>query len=250
METRRKANPFVHLLLCAFVTIAGSYAAPTEAGQSLPFGEMISSGEVMLFGERWEGVQSFPAPLFEGTKVRTEKGIAALNFSNDVRIEVAEQSLLSLDRKDLFVLSKGSIQFRIPASSQMSFSTGGILVTKSRQDQCVVGSMVLRPEGALTVRALEGDLSVLNQDRLVLTRLASNEAITIRSALVNNPPKSVAALTTDVVKVTDPIEDVQPRSVGFTISTMSDGEKGVTPSPGSGGLFPGIRERVRKVLCP
>lgn len=251
MESARRQKPFVHLLLWASVFALGILLPTAHGGQNVPVGEMISSGEVKFgTGETWRNVESFSSPLFVGTKVRTEKGVAALQLSDDVRIELGEQSLLSLDQKEVLVLGRGSIRFRIPSTSQVTFKAGGLLVTKSHSDQCVVGTMVLRPEGSLTVKALQGDLSVRNQDQVILTRLAANEAITIPSVLVKTPPKTVAALTAEVVKTSEPTDDLQPRSVGFMISTESEGEKGVTPSPGSGGLFPTIRERVRQAICP
>lgn len=251
MESARGQKPLVYLLLWTSVFGVGVFLPTANAAPNIPVGELISSGEVKLAaGETWRKVESFQNPLFVGTKIRTEKGVAALQFSDDVRVEIGERSFFSLEQKEILVLNHGSIQFRIPVFSQVTFKAGGLLIAKSRAEECVVGTMVLRPEGALTVKTLQGDLSIRNEDQVVLTRLGANEAITIPSILVKTPPKTVAALTAQAVKTTEPIDELQPRSVGFMISTESEGEKGVTPSAGSGGLFPTIRERVRQAICP
>jgi hypothetical protein len=62
-----------------------------EANQNIPVGQMVSRGGVKFEVRKnsWEKVET-PFPVFEGMKIRTEKGEAVLALSEKTRIEMGQ----------------------------------------------------------------------------------------------------------------------------------------------------------------
>jgi len=191
-----------------FLTMNGFSRMVAEAREDLPIGEMVSNGEVKFEAREktWKNVEPSNFPIFQRTRIKTEKGVAALALSNNTQIDVAQKSLFSFDEDGRLVLTEGSIQFRIPSTSETSFKVGNISVMKSRSLQAsknpvpskneeAVGSISIHPNGAVTVKSVQGNLSVLSQDRVVLAALSSNNSVTIPSAAVKAVPKTMVAQT-------------------------------------------------------
>ena len=136
MKKRFGLNVFIYFLCVSFLIMMSGFprtiAEAKEKG--LPIGEMVSKGEVKFEAREnvWKGVESSHFPIFQGTKIKTEKGIAIVTLSNNSQIEVSPNSLFSLDQDDRFVLSQGSIEFRIPSASEINFKVGNLSILKSR----------------------------------------------------------------------------------------------------------------------
>ncbi|NWF93117.1 MAG: hypothetical protein HXY46_09375 [Syntrophaceae bacterium] len=154
----------------------------------------------------WRKVESSHFPIFQGTRIKTEKGIAVVTLSNNSQIEVGPASLFSFDQSEQFVLSQGSIEFRIPAASETNFRAGNLYISKSRvleatkgsasavpDNEETIGSISIRPDGSVMVRSIKGKLTVMNREGAVLASLSSKDSVTIPSITVGGkPPVKVA----------------------------------------------------------
>ena len=56
-----------------------------------------------------------------------------------------------------------------------------------------MGSISIHSNGSVTVKSVQGDLSVLNEDRVVLAGLSSKDSITIPSTTVAGPSRVMVA---------------------------------------------------------
>jgi hypothetical protein len=63
----------------------------------------------------------------------------------------------------------------------------------SPKSEATIGSISVHSNGAVTVNSLQGSLSVLNQERLVLAALSSKDTVTLPSVTVKVPPKEMLA---------------------------------------------------------
>ena len=210
MKKRFALNVFIYFLCVTFLIMMSGFPI-TIAGakdKGLPVGEMVSKGEVKFEAREnvWKGVESSHFPIFQGTRIKTEKGIAVVRLSNDSQIEVSSNSLFSLDQGDRFVLSQGSIEFRIPSASEINFKVGSLSIMRSRTFQAgkdsttyssdieeTIGSISIHPNGAVTVESLKGKLTVVNQDRVVLAAVSPKDPITIPSITVGGKPPVMVA---------------------------------------------------------
>ncbi|NIO20277.1 MAG: hypothetical protein GTN76_05930 [Candidatus Aenigmarchaeota archaeon] len=189
---------FVYFLCFSFLLLTGGFsriAAEAKEG-SLPIGEMISRGVVKFEASEnvWKKVDPSHFPIFQGVKIKTEKGQALVVLNNNSQIEAGQDSLFSFQHDDQFHLIRGRVSFRIPPDTDMSLSVSNLSIGKSlllqaAKDPLVsprseetVGSIALHPNGAVTVKSLRGPLSVQNQDRVVLAALSPKESVTIPSA--------------------------------------------------------------------
>jgi hypothetical protein len=175
---------------------------------SIPIGEMISKGGVKFEAREnvWKEVESSHFPIFQGQRIKTEKGAAIITHSNNSQIEVGSNSLFSFDQNDRFVLSQGNIEFRLPSSSEMDFRIGNLSILRSRslqatknssvtsaKDEEAMGSISIHPNGSATIKSIQGKLSVLDQDHVVLASLSSEESITIPSVTMGEHPGVMVA---------------------------------------------------------
>ena len=188
---------FVCFLCVAFLLLTGGFPgiAAEAKEKGLPIGEMISSGDVRFEAREnvWQKVERFHFPIFEGVRIKTEKGQALLVLAKDRQIEVGQNSLFSLQHDEQFHLLQGSISFRIPSGGEMSFRAGNLLIGKSpslhaaktalvsHESRETVGSIALHANGALTVTSIRGPLSIHNQNHVVLAALSRGESVTIPS---------------------------------------------------------------------
>jgi len=248
MNKLQVVRVFVCALCFSLVLVANGFQVRTaEARENLPIGEMISNGEVKFeVRENWKNVESSHFSVFQGTRIKTEEGVAALTLSNNTLVEVDQRSLFSFDRKDRFVLTQGSIRFRIPSASETTFKAGNVSVVKSQSLQAVIGSISIHANGAVTVKSVQGELTVLNQDQVVVAGLSSAESATIPSVSGKAAPRATLARADQTVGGSNG-KEVSKSSSGFVIATQSEG---VGPQTGGKyGLLPNIADAIGRSLC-
>lgn len=200
---------FIYFLCFSFLLLTGGFprmvAEATETG--LPIGEMISSGQVKFEARQnvWKKVEPIHFPVFQGVRIKTEKGQALVVLSNEGQIEAGQNSLFSLQHDDQFHLFQGAIAFRIPSGAEMSFKVANLSIGMSfplqatrsplvsARSEETVGLITLHPNGSVTVKSIRGPLSIQNQDRVVLAALSSNESVTIPSATALGEERQMVA---------------------------------------------------------
>lgn len=208
MRKRLVVNIFIYFLCVSFLVMMNGFSGLAQAReQGIPIGEMVSKGEVKFEVREnvWKEVEPSQFPLFPGTKIKTEKGVADVTLSNNIRIDASPNSLFSLDQEGQFVLSQGSIEFRIPSASEINFKVGNLSILKSRTLQAakdlstvrneeVIGSISFHTNGSVTIKSVQGKLTVMNQDQVVVAAV-SKDSITIPSITVGAKPPVMVAQT-------------------------------------------------------
>ncbi len=159
-------------------------------------GGMVSKGEVKFEEGRegWQNPEPSYFPISKGTKIRTEKGLALVTLTNRARIELGQNSMLLFAQDDRLTLMKGSMNFWIPSNVAVELEVGNLSVTPTRtsqaakgvmsdrsQDGGVAGSIFIHPNGQVTVRSIQGNLTVLNKESQTLAALSSRDSVTIPS---------------------------------------------------------------------
>jgi hypothetical protein len=197
MKKKCILKAFIYFLCVSFLLMVnGFHGMVAQANQNaIPIGQMISHGGVKfeIKGNAWEKVET-TFPVFEGMKVRTEKGEAVLAIAEKTRIEVGPDSLFYFDQRDQFYLLQGKINFRIQPDVQLRFKVGNLWISKSYplqagktssavvpEDKGALGSIMIHSNGSVAVKSVQGPLYVRNQDGKVLAFLSSGESITIPS---------------------------------------------------------------------
>jgi hypothetical protein len=201
---------WVYFLCVSFLLLAGGFHTMiVEAnGMSRPLGEMVSRGEVKFDSGKavWRNVELSQFPIFAGMRIKTGKGASLITLEGNRQIEVGENSLLLFDRSDQMHLTQGTIHFRLLATAELSFKVGDLIVIQSKSPQAsknpsavspkseaTIGSISVHSNGAVSVRTLQGSLSVLNQKGVPLASLSSGSTITLPSVAVNGPSKVTVA---------------------------------------------------------
>jgi hypothetical protein len=196
MKTRCRAkvlNSFLCLsVFLMWVGFPGLIPAATEI--NTPIGQMISKGVVKFEtkGNVWKNVEASLFPIFRGSKMKTEKGMATVTLSNDIQIEVGPKSLFSFDQNGRFILARGNIEYRVPPGSEMSLEAGGLFFLSCRplqvtasssihseKDEGASGLISVLSNGAVTVKSTQGKITVVRGDRVVLAALSTKETVTI-----------------------------------------------------------------------
>jgi len=223
---------FVYFLCVSFLLMMNGFQiVGVEAkDKGIPIGEMVSKGEVKFEARDnvWKEVESSYFPIFPGTRIKTEKGVAIITLSNNSQIQVSSNSLFSFDQDDRFILTQGNIEFRIPPPSEINFKVGNLSILKSRtlqaaknpfisspKDEDTLGSISFHSNGAVTVKSIQGRLSILNQDRVVLAALSSKDSMTLPSITVGGPSKVMVAQA-------PPLETL-PAAIGEGFSGLTTG---------------------------
>ena len=181
----------------------------TEAKEiEFPIGELVSRGDVKFEVKEkvWKNIASSRYPIFQKGKIKTQKGTGIVTLANNCQIEVDQNTVLFFDQADRLHLSHGRVNFRIPSETEVMFKVGNLTVTKSRVMQATksattaspkseqtIGSISLNPNGSVTVKSLQGSLSILNEDRVVLAALSSKESITLPSIMASGKPRTMVA---------------------------------------------------------
>lgn len=199
---------WVYLLCVSFLLLASGFhtlaAEAREMGR--PLGEMVSRGEVKFESRKavWKNVEPSQFPIFPGMRIKTEKGSSLVTLEGNLQIEVREKSLLSFDREDEIQITQGAINFRLPVAAELIFKVGDLTVIPSNslqasknpllvspKSEATIGSISVHSNGAVTVKSLQGSLSVLDQERVVLAALSSKDTVTLPSVTVKGPPPKV-----------------------------------------------------------
>jgi len=170
--------------------------AEPEGGREMdfPVGTVISQGNVKMEvkDKVWRTLESLYAPILKGKKLKIENETARISLSNNSLIEVNQKSLLSFEHEGQLNLLEGGVHFKIPAAAQMNFKIGVLSVVKPHpltaqkgltavpiREEETEGSLLLHQDGSLTVRSVQGSLSILDRENRVLTTTSSNRPITI-----------------------------------------------------------------------
>mgnify|MGYP001068228898 CR=1 FL=1 len=210
MKKRFGFKVFIYFLCGSFLLMMSGFPKTfVEAKEKgIPIGEMVSKGDVKFEAREnvWKRVESSHFPIFQGTRIKIEKGMAFVTLSNNSQIELSPNSLFSLDQNDQFVLSQGSIGFRIPSTSEINFKVGNLSILKSRtlqatkdpsaahpSDEETIGSITIHADGSVTVKSMKGKLTIMNQDHVVLAALSSKDSVTIPSKTVGGKPPVMVA---------------------------------------------------------
>jgi hypothetical protein len=64
-----------------------------------------------------------------------------------------------------------------------------------------IGSISLHSNGSVTVRSVQGSLSILNEDRVFLAALSSKDSITIPSAMASGKSRTMVAQAGEIKEV-------------------------------------------------
>ena len=208
MEKTFSARVFVYFLCTSFLLTAnGFHGMVADANQNIPVGQMVSRGEVKFEVKEnsWEKVET-PFPVFEGMKIRTEKGEAVLALAEKTRIEIGSDSLFYFDQRDQFNLLQGKVSFRIQPDVQLRFKVGNLWISKShslqsakglpvalKMDKEFAGSILMHSKGSMTVKSVQGLISVTNEDGAVLASVSTGESITLPSVVVTSKSPTIMA---------------------------------------------------------
>jgi len=199
---------FVYFLSVSFLLLMNEFPRMmAEANQNIPVGQMISRGGVKfeVNENSWEKVET-PFPVFEGMKIRTEKGEAVLALAEKTRIEIGSDSLFYFDQRDQFNLLQGKVSFRIQPDVQLRFKVGNLWINKSyplqsakgssvalTKDKEFEGSILMHSKGSVTVKSIQGLLYVTNQDHVVMASLSAGESITLPSVVASSKSPTMMA---------------------------------------------------------
>lgn len=201
---------FLYFLSISFLLLTNGFPsiAAEAKERGIPIGEMISKGEVNFEAREnvWKKVQSSHFPVFEGVKIKTEKGVAAIALGNNSHVEVGQNSLLSFDQNERLHLFQGQIDFRISSRADLNFKIGKLTVTKSHSLQAskgpgmasprneeTIGSISIHSNGSVTIKSIQGQLFILDQERTVLATIPSQDSLTIPSTVVKGQSKTMIA---------------------------------------------------------
>ena len=211
--TAKKVIVFFLCLSFLLLTSGTSTMGAETKEKNIPIGEMVSKGEVRFEARvnSWKSVEPSLFPVFRGVKIKTDKGLSAIALENKSQIDVRQQSMISFTQDDQLSLFQGGIDFRVPPTAQMSFKVGSLFVIKSHVLQAarnsdlfpakseeMVGTLSLHANGSLTVKSVQGELSILDQDRIILASLPTRETITIPSAVVSGKQRVMVAQVGDI----------------------------------------------------
>jgi len=197
-----------------FLTVCGFPGVVTQAKDAkFPIGEMISKGGVRFEAREkvWKNIDSSHFPVFEKGKIKTEQGTGMVTLGNNCHVEIAQNSVISFEQVDRVHLTQGKVSFRIPSSKEMTIKVGSLAVTKPRVQQAskgtaiiparnedTVGSITLHSNGSVTIKNLQGSLSILDQDRVVVAALSSKESITIPATMASGKSYKMMAQVGEV----------------------------------------------------
>lgn len=199
---------FVYFLCISFLLMAnGFHWMIAEANQNIPVGQMVSRGGVKfeIRKNSWERVET-RFPVFEGMKIRTEKGEAILALAEKTRIEIGSDSLFYFSQSDQFNLLQGKVNFRIQPDVPLKFKVGNLWISKSyslqaakgssvilTKDKEFAGSILMHSRGSVTVKNVQGLITITNEDGAVLASLSAGESITFPSVVAASKPPLMAA---------------------------------------------------------
>jgi hypothetical protein len=209
---------FIYFLCFSFLfSVSGFPRMVSEAKEiTFPIGQVVAKGGVKYEAKEklWKNIESSHFPIFQKGKIKTEKGQGIITLANNCLIEIDQYTGLSFDQVDKLLLSRGKVNFRIPSETEMTFKVGNLSVTKSRVLQAAkkptvaspkseetIGSISLHSNGSVTVKSVQGSLSILNEDRVHLAALSSKESITMPSVMASGKPRTMVAQAGEIKEV-------------------------------------------------
>jgi hypothetical protein len=191
---------WVYFLCVSFLLLASGFHTMVAEAKEInpPLGDMLSPGDAMFesTGAVWKNVEVFEFPIFPGVRIKTVESPSLVTLQGNRQIDVGRCSLFSFDRNDQMQLLRGNIEFRLPLTTELSFRVGELTVT-SKPVEATIGSIWVHSNGAVTVKCLQGHLSVFNQERVVLASLFSNDTVTFPAGTVKVPQVMVAQADDD-----------------------------------------------------
>jgi len=212
MGPRKKfmSKAFIYFVCFSFLLSISSFPImDAEAKEiSFPIGELVSRGDVKFEVKEkvWKNIASSRYPIFQKGRIMTDEGTGIITLANNCQVEIYQHSILTFDQMDRLNLSQGKVNFRIPSGTEVIFKVGNLTVTKPRVMQATksattaspkseetIGSISLHPNGSVTVKSLQGSLSILNEDRVVLAGLSSKESITLPSIMASGKSRTMVA---------------------------------------------------------
>jgi len=191
---------WVYFLCVSFLLLASGFHTMVAEAKEInpPLGDMLSPGDAMFesTGAVWKNVEVFEFPIFPGVKIKTIESPSLVTLQGNRQIDVGKNSLFSFDRNDQMQLLQGNIEFRLPLTTELSFKVGELTATSDPAD-VTIGSIWVHSNGAVTIKCIQGSLSILNQERVVLAKLSSNDTVTFPSGTVKVPKVMVAQADND-----------------------------------------------------
>ncbi len=210
MKERFAGKIFVYFLCISFSLLTNGFHTMVAKAMEIdrPIGEMISKGDVKFESRKnvWKNVESSHFPIFQGVRIKVEKGASIITLENNSQVDIGPKSLLSFDQNDQLRLDQGAIDFRLPPAAELRFKVGDFTVIKSTPFQASknptpvslnsedsIGSVSVHPNGSITVKSIRGSLSIVNQEHVVLAALSSKDTVTIPSVAAKSPSKVMVA---------------------------------------------------------
>ena len=191
---------WVYFLCVSFLLLASGFHTMVAEAKEInpPLGDMLSPGDAMFesTGAVWKNVEVFEFPIFPGVRIKTVESPSLVTLQDNRQIDVGKNSLFSFDRNDQMQLLQGNIEFRLPLTTELSFKMGELTATSDPAD-VTIRSIWVHSNGAVTIKCIQGSLSVLNQERVVLAKLSSNDTVTFPSGTVKVPKVMVAQADND-----------------------------------------------------
>ena len=143
----------VYPLCVSFLLLSSGFhglvAEAKEMGR--PLGEMVSRGEVKYESRDavWKDVELSQFPVFPGVKIKTGKGASLITLEGNRQVEVGENSLFSFDQNGQMDLTQGTINFRLPPTSELSFKVGSLTVIQSKSLQVSKNPSTVSPKNSM-----------------------------------------------------------------------------------------------------
>lgn len=201
---------FIYLLCFSFFFFTGGFhqVIAQAKEKNLPIGEMVSKGVVKFEAKEnvWKNAETSHFPIFEGMKIKTEKGMATISLTNIGQVGIAPNSLLSFERIQNIQIYQGSMDFRIHPEGEMKIKIGKLTVIKTPSLQAsknhpvtppkseeTIGTVTVLPNGSVNIKASQGKLSILDEDHTVIAGLSPKDSITLPSKTVKGTPKVMVA---------------------------------------------------------
>ena len=118
MRRGLSSKMFVFVLCVSLLFLMSEFPKMTAEAKEkeIPIGEMVSRGEVRFEARenQWRNVDASYFPIFQGIKIKTDKGAAIIALGNNTQIELGPDSLVFFEQSNRLNLSQGRIDFRIP----------------------------------------------------------------------------------------------------------------------------------------
>lgn len=201
---------FVYFLSISFLLMVSGFPRMMAEAREIahPIGEMVSTGVVKIESKEnvWKDVEPSHFPIFHGVKIKTEKGASIITLLNNSQINLGHNTILSFDQNNRLHLIQGMIHFRIPSVTDLSFKVGNLTIIQTQSLQAsqkpmtispkseeTIGAISLHPNGSVTIKSIQGSLSALNQNHVLLTSLSPKDSVTIPSTPLKDSPKTTIA---------------------------------------------------------